>query len=46
MILDVMLYIMFAYLMLFTALFNAVCLYNGCLFFAIDFLLLIHTNAF
>ena len=32
-----MLYIMLAYLMLLTALFNAVCLYNAYLFFAIDF---------
>ena len=31
------LFIMLAYLMLFTASFNAVCLYNAYLFFAIDF---------
>ena len=35
MLLHIMLYIMFAYLMLFAALSNAVCLYNT--FFAIDF---------
>ena len=32
-----LLYIMLAYLMLFTALFNVVCLYSAYLFFAIDF---------
>ena len=32
-----LLYIILAYLMLFAALFNAVCLYNAFLFFAIDF---------
>ena len=32
-----MLYIMLAYLMLFAALSNAVCLYNAFLYFAIDF---------
>ena len=35
MLLCIMLYIMLAYLMLFAALSNAVCLYNA--FFAIDF---------
>ena len=35
MLLYIILYIMLAYLMLFTALSNAVCLYNA--FFAIDF---------
>ena len=35
MLLNIMLYIMLAYLMLFAALSNAVCLYNA--FFAIDF---------
>ena len=35
MLLCIMLYVMLAYLMLFTALSNAVCLYNA--FFAIDF---------
>ena len=35
MLLHIMLYIMIAYLMLFAALSNAVCLYNA--FFAIDF---------
>ena len=37
---------MLAYLMQFTALFNAVCLYNACLFFAIDFCIAIYTSAF
>ena len=36
MLLHVMLYIVFAYLMLFAALCNAVCLYNFFSFFAID----------
>ena len=36
MLLYIMLYIMLAYLMMLTALSNAVCLYNGFLFFAID----------
>ena len=40
MLLHTMLYIMLAYLMLFAALSNAVCLYNG------FFLLLIFANAF
>ena len=35
--LCIMLYVMLAYLMLFTALSNAVCLYNASFFFAIDF---------
>ena len=37
MFLYVVLYILHAYLILFTALLNAVCLYNAYLFFAIDF---------
>ena len=37
MLLCIMLYIMLAYLMLFAALFNAVCLCNASSFFAIDF---------
>ena len=37
MLLYAMLYIMLAYLMLFAALSNAVCLYNVSFFFAIDF---------
>ena len=36
-LLYVMLYIMLAYLMLFAALSNAVCLYNAFFLFAIDF---------
>ena len=43
MLLHIMLYIMLAYLMLFAALSNAVCLYNAFLFI---FLLLIFSNAF
>ena len=37
MLLHTMLYIMLAYLMLFAALSNAVCLYNASFFIAIDF---------
>ena len=37
MLLYVMLFRILAYLMLFIALFNAVCLYNAYLFLAIDF---------
>ena len=37
MLLYIMLYIMLAYLMLFAALSNAVCLHNASLFFSIDF---------
>ena len=44
MLLYTMLYIMLAYLMLFAALSNAVCLYNA--FFCLFFLLLIFANAF
>ena len=43
MLLSLMLYIMLAYLMLFAALSNAVCLYNA---FSSSFLLLIFANAF
>ena len=37
MLLYIMLYVVLAYLMLFAALTNAVCLYNASSFFAIDF---------
>ena len=37
MLLHILLFIMLAYLMLLTALFNAVCLHNAYLFFAIEF---------
>ena len=43
-LLYMMLYIMLAYLMLFAALSNAVCLYNA--FFSLLFLSLIFANAF
>ena len=36
MLLYILLCVMLAYLMLFSALSNAVCFYNGCFFFAID----------
>ena len=44
-----LLYIMFAYVMLLTALFYVVCLCNACLFlflFALDFCMAIYINAF
>ena len=44
MLLYIMLYIMLAYIMLFAALSNAVCLYNA--FFVCFFLPLIFANAF
>ena len=46
MLLYIMQYIMLAYLMLFAALCNAVCLYNAFLFLFLLLLLLISANAF